>query len=822
MKKIFSIAAALVLLAGCDKYDDTPIKEALDALEDRVLALEKLNDDVAALKEIVDGSVTVSSCVEADGVWTVTLSDGKSFKVQSGITDVPVVTVITENGRSYWGYYQGGKAEFLLFGGKKIEVTAVVPAVKINDDNHLEISVDGGRTWTESDSALTGGLFSKVEQKEDCLVLTLSDGFTKFTVPYMSDSQQQFVSFSGKQYFKNGESKEIAVEMVGVKSFTVTERPEGWKTSLIEGKLTVTAPAKGIGDTEGYIKMIGVGSETSIASVYVTIGTAPCEITIADDMKVTIKPNPQSFFYGASTLEDFDPEAIAKELSGVINPMLSRYPFASTTMTVPLSDLVETIVLGETYVVWALPVTGNATVATDVLYQATSSIGVTSEVTDVTFENANIYVNVKGTDTYYLIPLRDDMTLDTCIEDLNGTYAATYDIYKHTSSFMGRLTSLVESPVPGETYNMLVLPVKLGQLRKNDAVTFTVTPNAYMRGGDLALTLTAGVMEYQSLTARITAENAYKCLVAVVSADEYVSKGYSDDTTLLDYLSTLTGKSYSGAYDHVAKNLQSGVKYYFMAVAVDRNGIMGAPQRLELSTKAVVPSSATISVSSVAANLNSATVYMSVTGEIVKYRYLFLAGDGADYWYNTYIDNDQAVYDALVYGTCEYVDKIASEVASGIVFADLKFGVNYIFRAVGYDSEGRVTALAKTDIAATVGAVVQKSDPRWTALKPELTAQISNNEMRLSVTFPQGCKSYVVTKMSSEEYGASCPAAARLKADYILKHTYALTFTENITNYIPADWYISSDCPYILITWEDESQWYEPLVIDSATGQPVN
>ena len=67
MKRIIAIASALVLLAGCEKYDDTPIKEALSNLEDRVLALEKLNDDVAALKEIVEGSVTVASCVEADG-----------------------------------------------------------------------------------------------------------------------------------------------------------------------------------------------------------------------------------------------------------------------------------------------------------------------------------------------------------------------------------------------------------------------------------------------------------------------------------------------------------------------------------------------------------------------------------------------------------------------------------------------------------------------------------------------------------------------------------------------------------------------------------
>ena len=133
------------MLAGCEKYDDTPIKEALGALENRVLALEKLNGEVAALKEIVAGSVTVASCVEADGVWTVTLSDGKSFKVHPAASaiKVPLITVIEENGKSYWGYYENEDVTYLLKDGKKIEVAAVVPSVRINEDNYIEISVDG-------------------------------------------------------------------------------------------------------------------------------------------------------------------------------------------------------------------------------------------------------------------------------------------------------------------------------------------------------------------------------------------------------------------------------------------------------------------------------------------------------------------------------------------------------------------------------------------------------------------------------------------------------------------------------------------------------
>lgn len=826
MKRIFLIAVAFVLLVGCDKYDDSQLKEAISKLEDRVLALEKLNDDVAALKEIVEGKVTVASCVEEDGVWTVTLSDGKSFEVHPAVEtpDIPVITVIKdEDGRSYWGYYENDKVEYLLHGDNKIEVTTVVPSIRINDDNHLEISVDGGKTWVESKEELVSGtcLFSGIEQKEDCVVLTLADGFTQYTVPLLKEVYQQFVSFSGKQYFTNGETKNIAIEMVGVDNYTITEKPEGWKAVLSEGQLTVTAPAKGTGDTEGYIKMIGVGTETSIASVYVTIGTAPCVITISDTRQVKIKASSGSFFYGASTLEEFDPAALAKELGEVTNFMLARHPFSSN-VDVPLAELVPEVVPGETYVVWALPITGYDYAREDVHYQAVSSIGVTSEVSDVTFENANIYVNVKGTDTYYLIPLQEDMTIDTCIEDLNGNYAATYNVYRHNSSFMGRLTDLVSAPIAGESYNFLVLPVKLGALLKADAVTFAVRLNAYTRGGSLNLKLSEVKREYRSLTVNVSADNnAYRTFIAAVSEAEYISKGYSDDNLLLDYLSSQSGRSYSAAYDFVADNLQSGASYYIVAVAMDRKGIMGAPERLVLSTKAVVPSDVTISVSDVNASLNSATVYISADGEVAGYRYMFMAGDGADYWYYTYQDNDTAAYEALVYGTCTYVDKTAAEVAAGISFTDLQFGVGYIFRVIGYDKEGRVTALAKADISTTVGAVTQKSNDRWTAMKPDVTTVVTGNSMKLSISFPQGCKSYAVTKMSSEEFTAACPSAARLRTDYILKHGYVLRFTENISGYIPAEWYISADRPYVLVTWEDESGWYEPLVIDSATGQPI-
>jgi hypothetical protein len=56
----------------------------------------------------------------------------------------------------------------------------------------------------------------------------------------------------------------------------------------------------------------------------------------------------------------------------------------------------------------------------------------------------------------------------------------------------------------------------------------------------------------------------------------------------------------------------------------------------------------------------------------------------------------------------------------------------------------------------------------------------------------------------------------------VLSHGYAETFYENLSNYVPSSWYIGSDMPYVLIAWEDGNGWYEPIVIDSATGEILN
>ena len=819
MKKILWTLLVLgSLVVSCEKYDDTEIKDALSNLEKKVEALQKLDKEVASLQSMVNGVVNIISFKEQDGRATLVLSNGTVLEITTGIDRIPVVTLLMENGSPVWAYYLDGEIVPIKPNGQFVPVSGATPQMRVGKNGFIELSVDGGKTWMETQVDVPESIFSGLEVEDDGVVLTLADGYTQVRVPLMKESELQFVSFSGKQFFTAGQTKTIAVGMIGIDSYTVTEKPDGWKATLSDGQLKVTAPAEGIGETSGYIKMLGIGKEPKIAQVYVTIGTAPVLLSISSDMKVSITPNPQTCFYGACLLEDFDAKAIAAELSGVYNPMMSRYPFASSAMKFPLSDMVSSVEEGETYVVWVLPATGNACTELDVIYEAVSSIGVSSEITDVTFENARISVSVKGTSTYYLVP---DITVDALIEDLSGSYASSYDKYLHDYTFRGSLTDLVESPLAGEEYSFLVLPVQFGNLLKDEAYEFKVKLNGHTQGGNSTVKLEQTAAEYKSLSIKLSATGAYKYYLAVVSEADYISKGYSSDQALLTYLSSLNGQSYNGEYTFEAKNLESGSKYYALAVAVDPQGVLGTPSRLQVSTKTVEYSDVVLSVGNIQTSMSSAVISLISNGDIVTYRYMFIAGSGSNYWYYTYVDDDTAAENALIYGTAEYVDVDAASAAAGIVFEDLDFGVNYIFRVVGYDKNGRVTHLAKADVSPTVGSVI-KYGAAWLDTAPTVNATVTGSSMKLDITFPGQIVQAKVTRISSEQYGANFPTTARLKTDFVLSHDYTFTIDGSVKGYVPSEWYISSDLPYVLIAWEDENGWHEPLVYDSATGTILN
>ena len=155
MRKLFTtlksvvavaIVASMTLASSCS-YDDTAIKNRVDqveqdvdkvekdlaALTERVTALEnKLDTELAALTELINNKAVVTNLTtDAEGVTTVELSNGKSFKVYPECTVVDTDTDTNtyigvkadENGVLYFAVFEMGEfKEWLTIEGEKVPV----------------------------------------------------------------------------------------------------------------------------------------------------------------------------------------------------------------------------------------------------------------------------------------------------------------------------------------------------------------------------------------------------------------------------------------------------------------------------------------------------------------------------------------------------------------------------------------------------------------------------------------------------------------------------------------------------------------------------
>lgn len=139
-----AVIASMTLAASCS-YDDSAIKDNLNkvqqevdkvekdlaALTDRVAALEdQLAQEVEALESLINGKTVVTNVETANGVTTVTLSDGTTFNVypECGVVDTDTDTntylsIAEDNGVLYWAVYEKGEfKEWFLVDGEKVAV----------------------------------------------------------------------------------------------------------------------------------------------------------------------------------------------------------------------------------------------------------------------------------------------------------------------------------------------------------------------------------------------------------------------------------------------------------------------------------------------------------------------------------------------------------------------------------------------------------------------------------------------------------------------------------------------------------------------------
>ncbi|MBE6178509.1 MAG: hypothetical protein E7149_08385 [Rikenellaceae bacterium] len=172
MKNLFNKLVAVLLMAAatvgvscsdCDHepYDDTEIKNQIADLYSKVSQLEaKLNADIASLQGMISGLVTVTGHTQdANGNWTITLSDGTKFVVYAEYKPEALpsnlIYVMDHNGEKVWAVMGAdGQLTPMTDGeGNPIPVVQKIENPELStkvEGGYIYISIDGGATWVKT------------------------------------------------------------------------------------------------------------------------------------------------------------------------------------------------------------------------------------------------------------------------------------------------------------------------------------------------------------------------------------------------------------------------------------------------------------------------------------------------------------------------------------------------------------------------------------------------------------------------------------------------------------------------------------------------
>jgi len=198
MKKLLSIISlTALLLAGCaGQYDDTALKEKIDALSSQVAKciqqVNDLNTQVQGLNAVIEQwkkGGFVESVQEINGGYTITFVGGQTVTIYNGKDGKdgndgndghsPVVSIKADaDGNLYWAV----DGEWLLDAqGQKVPVT-VTPSFSINEKGELIVTIAG----VEQNLGLVQGagnsIFESVVPGNETVVFTLVSGLS-FEIP---------------------------------------------------------------------------------------------------------------------------------------------------------------------------------------------------------------------------------------------------------------------------------------------------------------------------------------------------------------------------------------------------------------------------------------------------------------------------------------------------------------------------------------------------------------------------------------------------------------------------------------------------------------
>lgn len=290
----------MFMLASCGGYDDTPIKQDLASLEERITALETVRSDIDGIKSVVSnvqkGFLVTDVSDTAEG-WLITFTSGETVLLRHGRNgNTPVVAVRKDtDGIFYWTI----DGEWLLDdSGAKVSVTGkdgatggigregVTPQLDIRAGWWV-VSLDGGATWKQIFQLPVGGASEgeteavSVRTDDAFCYITVGDG-EPIVIPLELETVRLQLLLDESAFSQLAPGKTVTctytlVAAEGVKVSVETMESGGLVTKLtptgpLAGTLSITAPE---GFTSGKVLVTATADNGESVTVVLRITYVP-------------------------------------------------------------------------------------------------------------------------------------------------------------------------------------------------------------------------------------------------------------------------------------------------------------------------------------------------------------------------------------------------------------------------------------------------------------------------------------------------------------------------------------------------------------------
>lgn len=757
-------------------YDDSAIWDKFDDIENRIDSLaNELNKQMEALNLLMKDGSTISSCVEnKDGSYSVTLSNGITFKVMPQGTDFSKLVTYKEiNGSKFWAVYGPDGVPEAITGddGKTIPVETRIE-VKLIDGVYYLVA-NGKEYVTGYDAEDVVQVFSS------CTPLTDASGnvyAVRFTFGEGMEITVALDGYAGiifrlpgasnpvvSEYFIDyGTTQSFLLDAEGVIDY-VMQVPDGWRVSERHEELTaetfidITAPASstvgmGAAVAKGELKVVSVveGGKASVSKL--VISADPFKKYDLSTLKVVVEPfeGIQKFVYGVMLYEDFDEDKVmttVNELLRSSNDLPEGYHLAEAPIENTYAEIYGSeISVEQSYVFWIVPALyaeGDDSVEAgfyareDMLRQKLlNPVDLLLKVSDVTLLDAQLKVKAMGVSSLFAgVAVNRDGVLDEIIYQVNNGIVEPYtDILSYTgpvSTFPSEdMSVLIE---PSTEYMVWVLPVDAGKTEYSvtDIVYEEFATPGIVAGGTTAVTVGDFTVGQSSISSQITAEGASMIYYAYLS-EQYGRYAEASNETKMKYLmaaDTFTAVRGSSAEASIER-LMPETEMWLYAAAISADGCYGDVYAGSAKTDAVQFNDITLTVTELSIASNSASFSVTASGG-TPVEYLYWVGRESDpFWYATC---NKSKLDAQKYMAANPDDSQIISVmnqqgainADGTIsFKDLLLETTYVFVVLAKDESGNYSKAGYKKFSTLSIALgddfAEEGSDRWNSVKDQI------------------------------------------------------------------------------------------------------